>query len=121
MTSLPRCGIGRGLASRDPPKLPAAAHRRHDQVRAAHHRHDVIMNTLPSSGVGGHRTGAAMARYFFDVRDGDRVIADPDGLEFADLAAVREEAATALAEMARDSLPTTTRRRMSIDVRTDTD
>jgi hypothetical protein len=62
-----------------------------------------------------------MARYFFDVRDGDRVIADPDGLEFADLAAVREEAATALAEMARDSLPTTTRRRMSIDVRTDAD
>src|SRR3954471_2044329 len=76
------------------------------------------MNIVPSSGVRDCRRGGAMARYFFDVRDDDRVIPDAEGLEFSDLGAVRAEAATALAEMARDVLATATRRRMSIDVRT---
>jgi hypothetical protein len=58
-----------------------------------------------------------MPRYFFDSSDGDRFFEDDEGLEFADLEAVKIEAARALAEIARDVIPGTLRREMAVEVR----
>ncbi|MHC2801568.1 hypothetical protein ACVMII_001314 [Bradyrhizobium diazoefficiens] len=38
-----------------------------------------------------------MAIYYFDLRDGDEIVPDEEGLELRDLLAVQEEAARALA------------------------
>ena len=45
-----------------------------------------------------------MPRYYFDVRDGDEVAPDEEGLELSSIEAVREEAALSLADMARDAV-----------------
>lgn len=58
-----------------------------------------------------------MIRYFFDTRDDDEVIIDDVGLECLNLEAVKVEAAKSLAELARDVLPGSLRRRLGIDVR----
>jgi len=43
-----------------------------------------------------------MARYFFDLRDGDNLAVDEEGIELPSLERVQEEAASSLAEMARE-------------------
>jgi hypothetical protein len=58
-----------------------------------------------------------MVRYFFDTRDNDEVIPDNVGLECLNLEAVKVEAAKSLAELARDVLPGSLRRRLGVDVR----
>jgi hypothetical protein len=58
-----------------------------------------------------------MTRYFFDTRDDDEVILDDVGLECQDLEVVRTEATASLAELARDILPGSIRRRLRVDVR----
>jgi anthranilate phosphoribosyltransferase len=58
-----------------------------------------------------------MVRYFFDTRDNDEVIPDDVGLECVNLEAVKVEAAKSLAELARDVLPGSLRRRLGVDVR----
>jgi hypothetical protein len=60
-----------------------------------------------------------MAWYFFDTRDDDVVIADDVGLECLNLEAVKVEATKSLAELARDVLPGSLRRRLGVDVRDD--
>jgi hypothetical protein len=55
--------------------------------------------------------------YFFDTRDNDRFIEDDVGLEFPDLATVKDQAALSLAELARDVLPGSVRRVLSVEVR----
>jgi hypothetical protein len=60
-----------------------------------------------------------MTRYFFDTRDDDEVILDDVGLECQDLEVVRTEATASLAELARDILPGSTKRRLRVDVRSD--
>jgi hypothetical protein len=55
--------------------------------------------------------------YFFDTRDNDSFIEDNVGLECADLEAVKREAAVSLAELARDVLPGTIKRVLSVEVR----
>ncbi|MFK4726616.1 hypothetical protein ABIE89_007716 [Bradyrhizobium niftali] len=40
-----------------------------------------------------------MAIYYFDLRDGDEIVPDEEGLELQDLLAVQEEAARALASL----------------------
>jgi hypothetical protein len=45
-----------------------------------------------------------MDRYFFDLRDGDTLIPDEEGLELSTLEAVQEQAALALTDMARDEV-----------------
>ena len=42
-------------------------------------------------------------RYFFDLREGDRVIPDEEGMDLGTLQEVEEEAARSLADMARDN------------------
>ena len=61
-----------------------------------------------------------MRRYFFDLRDGDGIVPDEEGMELPSLDAVQEEAARALADMARDEVPLTGNgpaRHMTIEVR----
>jgi hypothetical protein len=56
-------------------------------------------------------------RYFFDTRDNGTFIEDDIGIEFADLDAVKTQAALSLAEMARDVLPGSIERVLSVEVR----
>ena len=63
-----------------------------------------------------------MPRYYFDLRDGDDLAADDEGLEFPSIEWVQAEAAHSLADMAHDAV----RRdqdgadhRMAIEVRDD--
>jgi hypothetical protein len=46
-----------------------------------------------------------MARYFFDTDDGDKAFRDEIGSELPDDQAARNEASHALAELARDYIP----------------
>ena len=61
-----------------------------------------------------------MSRYYFDVRDGDKLRPDDEGCDLSSFEAMREEAAVSLAEIAVDAVgkrgvvP-----RMSIEVRDD--
>jgi hypothetical protein len=43
-----------------------------------------------------------MSRYFFDLRDGDNLAVDEEGIELPNLLRVQEEAASSLAELARE-------------------
>ena len=45
-----------------------------------------------------------MARYYFDLRDGDELIIDEEGLELRDTKAVQREAALSVSGFARDSV-----------------
>ena len=41
-------------------------------------------------------------RYFFDLREGNRVACDDEGIDFPSLEAAQQEAALSLADLARD-------------------
>lgn len=60
-----------------------------------------------------------MRRYFFDMREGDFLAVDEEGIEFASVGAVQEEAARSLAEMAQEAAGTRSKggRRLAIEVR----
>ena len=58
-----------------------------------------------------------MATYFFDTRDNDEFVEDDLGIEFDDLEAVKFEAARALAELARDVIPGSLKRILTVEVR----
>jgi hypothetical protein len=55
--------------------------------------------------------------YFFDTRDNGTFIEDDVGTELADLDAVKALAALSLAELARDVLPDSIKRVLSVEVR----
>ena len=56
-------------------------------------------------------------RYFFDTRDNGAFLEDEVGIELASLDAVKAQAALSLAELARDVLPGSIRRVLSVEVR----
>jgi hypothetical protein len=58
-----------------------------------------------------------MALYFFDTRDNDNFVEDDEGLEYPNLDLVKAHAAKTLAEIARDVIPGSIRRHLSIEVR----
>jgi hypothetical protein len=60
-----------------------------------------------------------MPRYYFDTRDGHTFVQDDIGVELPDIEAARDQAAVALAEMAKEALPGSVRRALSIEVRDD--
>ena len=45
-----------------------------------------------------------MPRYYFDLREGDKIAPDDEGTELDSVSQVQVEAARALAEMARDAI-----------------
>lgn len=58
-----------------------------------------------------------MPRYFFDTFDGDRLIADSEGIELPDLEQVKAEAQRALPDLARDGLPDGDQKTFIVSVR----
>ena len=46
-----------------------------------------------------------MRRYYFDMREGDDIAPDEEGLELSSIKRAQEEAARSLADMARDAVP----------------
>jgi hypothetical protein len=56
-------------------------------------------------------------RYFFDTRDNGAFIEDEVGIELASLDAVKAQAALSLVELARDVLPGSIKRVLSVEVR----
>jgi hypothetical protein len=56
-------------------------------------------------------------RYYFDVREGPRFIADPDGMEFPDLDAAEREATETAASIGRDLFPRGRARDVTVEVR----
>jgi len=55
--------------------------------------------------------------YFFDTRDNGTFIEDDIGIDLANLDAVKTLAALSLAELARDVLPGSIKRVLSVEVR----
>jgi hypothetical protein len=55
--------------------------------------------------------------YFFDPRDNGSFVKDDMGIDCADLDSVKREAALSLAELARDVLPGSIERVLSVEVR----
>jgi hypothetical protein len=63
-----------------------------------------------------------MPRYYFDLREGDQIALDEEGLEFDSLDQAQVEAARSLAELARDASDTLPHRfsyQKSVEVRDD--
>lgn len=58
-----------------------------------------------------------MPHYFFDTRDDDKFICDNVGLELPDVQAAAKIAATSLAELALEVLPSSMARCIGVDVR----
>lgn len=58
-----------------------------------------------------------MPRFFFDTYDGEHVLSDIDGIEFAALEDVREAAVRALPDIARDRVPAGNAMEMWVKVR----
>lgn len=56
-------------------------------------------------------------RYFFDTRDNGTFIEDDVGVELGDFEAAKELAALSLAELAKDVLPDSIKRVLSVQVR----
>jgi hypothetical protein len=59
-----------------------------------------------------------MPRYYFDIRNGQDLYPDEEGLELADQRAAEIEAAMSLAGLAKDLPPLDERQHMAIEVRT---
>ena len=64
-----------------------------------------------------------MKHYFFDIRDGDKVALDEEGMVLSDIQAVQEEAARSLADIAKNAARGSSsqgiRHRIAIEVRDD--
>ncbi|MET4328890.1 hypothetical protein ABIB80_004725 [Bradyrhizobium sp. i1.15.2] len=58
-----------------------------------------------------------MPHYYFDTRDNDRFVPDEIGVEIATLANVKCAASEAMADFAKDVLPGSVVRTLSIEVR----
>lgn len=58
-----------------------------------------------------------MPHYFFDTRDGDRFISDDYGTVLPDLQAAKKVAAESLAELAREVVPGSDKRVLTVEVR----
>ncbi len=57
-----------------------------------------------------------MPLFYFDHRDGDELLRDEEGMDFASIEEAREEATKGLGGIARDALPGSMRRALAIEV-----
>ena len=65
-----------------------------------------------------YRVSERMIRYYFDIRDGDELVPDEEGLELPGLQAAQLEAAASLLGIAKDTNDNHERLQMAIEVRT---
>jgi hypothetical protein len=59
---------------------------------------------------------AHVPQYFFHIRDGQELITDDEGLDFADSAEAKQQAARAVGEMVRDALAKMVGGAITVDV-----
>jgi hypothetical protein len=59
-----------------------------------------------------------VTRYYFDIRDGEALYPDDEGMELGDQTAAEVEAARSLADIANDLSPLDERHLMAVEVRT---
>ena len=57
-----------------------------------------------------------MARYYFNLREGDELIADDEGLELPAIESARNEAIRGLADLTRDAICNSARGDLAIEV-----
>jgi hypothetical protein len=50
------------------------------------------------------RRRAKMTRYYFDLREGDILVVDEEGLELPDIESVHQQAAKSVLDMAKDAV-----------------
>jgi hypothetical protein len=62
---------------------------------------------------------SVMVRYFFDVRDNDSFYPDDEGLELPSIDAVKAQTSRTMGEIAKDVLPGSKVRILTIEVRDD--
>ena len=62
-------------------------------------------------------TPEPMARFYFDLRDGDEFAPDEEGVELPGIREAREEASRTLGAMSKDAMPDGQHRNMAIEVR----
>jgi hypothetical protein len=60
---------------------------------------------------------AGMPRFFFDIDDGERIHRDDEGLDFANAELARDNAVSALPDIARDVMPDGQRRDFIVTMR----
>ena len=72
-----------------------------------------MLNSVPT------QRGAALTRYYFDIRDNTGLYPDEEGLEFGTQQEAEVEAAEALAGLARDLATMDERQDVAVEVRTD--
>jgi hypothetical protein len=58
-----------------------------------------------------------MPRYYFDSRDGEALVPDDTGVILASIEQARDQAAQALAELAKDVLAGSVRRELATEIR----
>jgi len=58
-----------------------------------------------------------MTRYFFDIRDGDELVPDEEGVDMPDVEAAQEEAAQTLADLARQKIRGLSFHHLAVEVR----
>jgi hypothetical protein len=58
-----------------------------------------------------------MPRFFFDIDDGDRTYRDDEGLNFSNAKSARDNAVSALPDIARDAMPDEERRDFMVTMR----
>lgn len=56
-------------------------------------------------------------RYFFDTRDGERLLRDDEGMELDGIEAAEDEAKRGLADFARDAVPHARQSELAVEVR----
>ena len=60
-----------------------------------------------------------MPRFYFDIRDGESLVADEDGLEFPTLNEARDDASRTLGQMMKQAMPDGQRHDLAVEVRGD--
>jgi hypothetical protein len=60
-----------------------------------------------------------LIRYFFDIREGEELFPDDEGMQFATQADAEAEAARTLVQLSKDTLELRHRRDLAIEVRTE--
>ena len=60
-----------------------------------------------------------MPRFYFDIREGNRLVPDEDGLEFPTVNEARDDASRTLGQMMKEAMPDGQHHDMAVEVRGD--
>ena len=60
-----------------------------------------------------------MPRFYFDIREGESLVPDEDGLEFPTIMAARDDVSRTLGQMMKEAMPDGQHHDMAVEVRGD--